>query len=105
MVFNFYRIVGISYLFLYLDYTFFLNEKEKCTVSQSADTRILSVRSASVVRSNLGDINGEHLSFFIKSGTYPEFGSIITVERTLDDFLFLRQQVKINFHLYIFLFL
>ncbi|KAJ3042927.1 hypothetical protein HDV00_006234 [Rhizophlyctis rosea] len=41
-------------------------------------------------------VRGEDVVFTVKSGTFPEMSSITTVHRTLDDFVFLRDQLSVD---------
>ncbi|KAJ3044862.1 hypothetical protein HK097_001348 [Rhizophlyctis rosea] len=50
-------------------------------------------RVAAVIRAAVRD---DGVSFTVKSGTFPEISTITTVYRTLDDFVFLREQLAVE---------
>ena len=50
-------------------------------------------RVASVARAI---VESDRTTFVVKSGLYPDIGSITTVKRELTDFIFLRQQLLVE---------
>ena len=50
-----------------------------------------------VARVVLGTNQNNHFVFIVKSGQFPDMKSIMTVNRTLQDFLFLRNQLSAEY--------